>query len=71
MRALTIYVVFALGRAVAVCHGANEARRISPTRSYKAFATQEAAEEYAAWWNYTNDNSPKAGNASFPPRRPS
>lgn len=53
MRPLSFYTIFEYGKIIAICHGAVAARLASPHRSYKRFASQLAAEEYTAWWNFS------------------
>lgn len=53
MRPRGYYVVFLAAMTIAVCHGYQNARTLSGGgRSYVRFATREAAETYAAWWQY-------------------
>lgn len=47
------YCVFDMGLVVSVLEGADQARALlGGRRSYRAFETRIAAEEFAAWWNY-------------------
>lgn len=49
-RPLKYYVVYDWGRAVGVCAGHLEARRLKC--HWNGMATRLEAEEFAAWWNY-------------------
>lgn len=44
------YVVWLEGGGITVAHGYDAAAALSP--AFKAFATERAAEEFAAWWQY-------------------
>jgi hypothetical protein len=57
LKLLGFYAVFDLGKVIAIVEGAAEARRLSPHRAYKRFASRLAAEEFAAWWNYKDLSS--------------
>lgn len=52
MRPKNYYAVYNEGKVTHICHGAADARKIYNGRGYRAFKTQLAAEEHAAWWNY-------------------
>lgn len=55
MRPRGYYVVFEEGHATTITHGAAEARRLTPHRSYRRFENRLSAEEYASWWNYQRE----------------
>lgn len=55
MRPRAIYVIFDMGRVIAIVTGYEAARKLSPHRAYKPFKTELGAEEYAAWWNHQAD----------------
>ena len=46
------YVVFLPLLAVTICHGHQQARALSPGRSYVRCTDKTGAEEWAAWWLY-------------------
>lgn len=49
------FAIFEYGKVIAICKGAAAARLLSPCRAYKSFATELAAQEWAAWFNYTKE----------------
>jgi hypothetical protein len=65
MRPRAYYAVFNDGRVTAVIKGAMEARKLSPHRGYKAFKSQLAAEEFAAWFNHEQQQRDAAVHAAI------
>lgn len=66
MRPRQFFAVFHEGKVIKITHGYDKARALSPHRAYKRFRTQEAAEEFAAWWNYDHQHWFEPSDGSRP-----